>query len=491
MIFPLRLHGLVVGAITVSVMFSSCGGAGQFRKDPAVAIGPEPSIINASFELGASGWENLRVDNSEYYSPVHGEAYAVHFGGTKPIHQETNLVIQAGQSYSVTIWSRSLNPVAVVDPTPVEVRLSYRSKTLASVTTDVAPVRLPGDPRIFTNDDGGNVWIDREYRMEFAEGIYYQSVSDDPLVDPWKHYFDPDYRTDMAVGPIITPLGLRGLYSTYYVDLPPFHSRIELIVADGDPLDYAWSRKGVVLSHSGSENPWAIDAHLYFDNATEKLWMTWGGGTVYVSELDPVDGMLLSHPPESEFNTHPPDIHTVVARWSGDEWTQGNDWFEGASLQRHDRYWYLLASYGHLARNYTIRMGRGTSPTGPFYDRDGVGLLEWDSGESEYGNTILLGAEGGQDCPGHPHIWEEQGEYYMGYDYVDEYDHSRKDRFGIRKLHWVDDWPTIWTPITATFSADDHPRSIGKPLRISLRNSGQESTVAAFDRISVAVLPQR
>jgi hypothetical protein len=161
---------------------------------------------------------------------------------------------------------------------------------------------------------------------------------------------------------------------------------------------------------------------------------------------------------------------------------------EGPSLYKHNGYWYLFNCCGNLAVNYTIRGGRGTSPTGPFYDKDGVGLTEWDSGESEYGNTIFLGADGGQANPGHAHIWEESGTFYMGYDYTDEYTGSGTDRLGIRKLYWVNDWPTIWTPITVTFNADDHPSSIGQTLGISLRNTGTGSN-AAFDLVSLEYTP--
>jgi len=46
-------------------------------------------------------------------------------------------------------------------------------------------------------------------------------------------------------------------------------------------------------------------------------------------------------------------------------------------------------------------MGRGTNPTGPFYDVDGIALTKWDLSEDENGYSILLDAEGGQEVPGH------------------------------------------------------------------------------------------
>jgi len=475
--------------VLMTAMLVSCS-RGDRGAAPGLQGVAEPSLVpiaNPSFESDASGWDNVTVGNSEYFSPVDGDYYATSSGGADYISQETAHIIAAGETYTLKLWARSINARGNTATTTVEARFYYGATTIVSVTRDVNPVRLLGDPRIYPNDDGGNVWLDQGYRMEFADGIFYQLDTADPLLDPWTFLHDRDYDPDMAVAPIITPQGLKGLYSTYYEDAPPFTSEIRFLAASGSPPDYRWSSGDVVLSHYGSEQPWVIDAHLYYDDATGRLWMTWGGGTVYVSEMDPSDGMLLGHPPDPEFDTHPEGTHTAVATWSGDEWTGDNEWFEGPALYRHNGYWYLFASYGDLALNYTIRMGRGSAPTGPFTDKDGIGLTEWDADEREYGNTILLGAEGGQDCPGHPHIWEEDGTTYMGYDYVDEYDGSRIDTFGIRKLYWVDDWPTIWTPITLTFRADDHPEAIGQRLGISLRNVGDSSSTAALDRVSVAV----
>jgi len=457
-------------------------------KTTAVASGKNITVVNPSFESGTAGWGGITTGNSEFYSPVDGCSYATSSGGPGYATQLTGHTIAAGETYTFRVWARSINKSKNDAATIAEARVFCGSKTIGAVKQKVNPATILGAPEKQSNDDGGNVWIDQGYRHEFADRHFYQKLSDDPLTDPWEiSTGDENYRGGMAVGPIILPSGLKALYSCRYRDRGDKWSSIGFSTVDsGGTPAYKWTDRGTVLSHVGDEDPWVIDPHLFYDDDTGRLWMSWGGGTMYVCEMDPTDGMLINHPEDKEFDSHP-EYHTAVAtwpetggEWNGDEWSFA--WMEGGSLYKHNGYWYFFACYGHLSRNYTIRMGRGKSPTGPFYDKDGIDMMKFDSAKNEYGNTLILGAEGSRENPGHPHIWEENGRFYMGYDYTK----NRRDVFGIRRLYWVDDWPVVaYTPIEVTFKADDHPEAVGQKLGISIRNAGDAASTAAFDHVSL------
>ena len=177
--------------------------------------------------------------------------------------------------------------------------------------------------------------------------------------------------------------------------------------------------------------------------------MTWGGHALWITELDVTTGRVLdpntgSAVPSAEFASHataPLPVHTRILAWqpcyTPDGYPDGGteapdcgtdadgawrgdaysvDYMEGPALYKRadengTEWWYACGSYGSMGGSYTIRCCRapynGGDARGPYFDKDGIPCLGFDATKNRYGASMLLGADGDQLVPGHPHFWEE------------------------------------------------------------------------------------
>jgi hypothetical protein len=480
-------------------------------------------VWSESFEPGPAPvpWEDLARRDSEYDAPVDGVSYAIVPGGGEATVAIVPFLLEPGRRYVLTAWARSVYSTAHLqalqnaesDDLPpginaeavAEIGLFVGDTLIVEDALIVSPNPILGAPETATNDDGANVWVDAAagYRHAFAENHFHQPISSDPILDPWQQGpmpFAEGQNDMMAKGVAIFPNGTRRIYG--FNSNNPFcegtgeNCQAILftdVLGSGAP-DYDQPDEpsnNYIVWHSGDEDPWLGDPHLFVDEKTGRVWLSFGGGTgFYVTELDAETGFIAGFDGPVSFDERP-DLFTKVADWSGDEWTTDSVWFEGAALWREGDFWYLFTSNGNLGINYTIRVGRGTSPLGPFLDKQGRDLNAFDPADQEYGNSFVLGDDAAQLVPGHPHIWQEGGRFFLGYDYRyekvqggdDEFEYV--DYFGIRELHWVDGWPTIWKPIRLEFDADDFADQLGEPVRVMLLSLGEPGSIVAFDEITV------
>lgn len=185
----------------------------------------------------------------------------------------------------------------------------------------------------------------------------------------------------------------------------------------------SWEDHGpVVTSSTGTVDYNAIDPHVFQDKG--QWWITFGS---YFSGIQLQQ--LNSNMTETEGETQ-----TIASRPD----TSSNP-IEAPTIYEKNGYYYLFTSWDRccagLDSNYKIAVGRADNVTGPYYDQDGVPLLEG-------GGTILLESEGNQVGPGGQDVFFDKGRDYLIHHYYDG-DADGVIRMQIRQLAWESNWPQL------------------------------------------------
>ena len=168
----------------------------------------------------------------------------------------------------------------------------------------------------------------------------------------------------------------NGKYHVYYSisEWGTIESAIGLVTTPS-LITPVWTDQGkVVQSALGAGNDTrsynCIDPSILVEtNGT--VWMTFGSYSsgILVTELDPSTGLRMNT------NTL---VATQVANNSGNRgWGSS---IEGAFTYKHNGYYYLFVNYGGCCSGedstYNIRVGRSTSVTGPYLDKNGVNMRD-------------------------------------------------------------------------------------------------------------------
>ena len=125
--------------------------------------------------------------------------------------------------------------------------------------------------------------------------------------------------------------------------------------------------------------------------------------------------------------------------------------FEGANFWKHDGYYYLFLSTSSCCdgplSGYSVFVGRASTPTGPFFDKNGVPLLTFAPG-----GFISIAANGNRWIgPGGNVVFtDDAGQDYMLYHAVDNAAPYFAGYAGFTRrpalmdpIDWVDGWPEV------------------------------------------------
>ncbi len=232
----------------------------------------------------------------------------------------------------------------------------------------------------------------------FANGKYYQ------------YYSIPIYGTPGVAG---TNLGAEAVIALATGPTPtgPWTDAGEIIASCG-------TRPGCTTKYN------AIDPAPFVDDAG-KWWMIFGSWEdgMHILELDPVTGLRKGTA-----------LHDIAKRTGGVEGP-----FIFPKTVNGTRYYYYFASANPCCNpnsRYRVLVGRSTSPTGPYFDRGGLNLLDG-------GGTILLSAHGNIKGPGGQSVIDAAGTPMLVYHYYDGASNGAP-RLGLNTLAFDSDgWPYI------------------------------------------------
>lgn len=248
--------------------------------------------------------------------------------------------------------------------------------------------------------------------------------------------------------------GMHGARTLYYSvtdwDLNDGSACIGRAQATGTFHDLEWVDDGLPVlcstAHSTEErdDAYAIDPAI-FEGFDDSLWMAYGSHNsgIMVIELDPETGHVLG---ELEADGVAVELATPIAfnpldeEGEKPEFSGSQGGIEAAFVHPHDGIYYLFvnwrASYNGVDPTSSIRVGRSTSPTGPYVDEDGVPMME-------SGGTLMMESDGPLIGPGHTGISRVQDRLvFTFHDYNGDNDGT--ETLGFRELDFTQEgWPQV------------------------------------------------
>lgn len=187
----------------------------------------------------------------------------------------------------------------------------------------------------------------------------------------------------------------------------------------------SWTNQGLIIESSSSVNYNAIDPNLIVDDAGQ-WWLSFGSfwSGIKLIRLDPNTGRR---------STSDTSVRSIAQR------TTAGGAVEAPFIYRHGGYYYQFVSFDRCCQGasstYRIMVGRSTSVTGPYVDRNGVAMT---SG----GGTQILAGHGSIHGPGHQAVLRDGSQDVLFYHY---YADNGASFLGINLLGWDSaGWPFVY-----------------------------------------------
>lgn len=219
---------------------------------------------------------------------------------------------------------------------------------------------------------------------------------------------------------------------------------------DPSSPDYKWEDQGMIFESIPGRDEWnAIDANVTLDeNGT--AWLVFGSfwrgikmtrlDETYTRLSEPQEWYPVARRPEG---TAPETVSTdtaVHADPRGKDFDAGNGAIEAPFIFKHGGYYYLFVSFDLCCRGakstYNVVVGRSEKITGPYFDKDGVNMMDG-------GGTSVAKGNGQYAGVGHCAVATLSGQDYIymhGYDKDFEY----ASKLIVRPLTWsADGWPEV------------------------------------------------
>ena len=252
-------------------------------------------------------------------------------------------------------------------------------------------------------------------------------------------------------------VSLNGVYYLYY-SVSGFGQQVSAIglatttnLASGN-----WTDQGAVIQSTTGDPYNCIDPCPLVDtNGT--MWLSFGSfwNGIYLIQLDPATGKRIS----------PGSTATRLAY---------NSSIEASFLYQRAGYYYLFVNFNTccigINSTYNIRVGRSTSITGPYLDRNGANMLS-------SGGTMFVESTARFVGPGHAGIMSEAGTNWFTYHYYDG-NNNGTATLGLAPLTWsADDWPQVTNDWSAFY-----PLNVDAREHLGLYNGGlSNGATIAFD----------